>query len=403
MAVNFSEIYPANKNDSIFNFNQEDAVSLSTADLIASVNCHTRLDDPLREGISVGGIIECLYASASENDQDCIDLLVHFAAGEGEVADAAQFKLCQIVSWCEDDRLCRVASDKMAVTVANQEERIKAARATRDSCQSLLMLQESPLPNQDSASQNQSKPTIYADVDRKAKLLFAATVRVGNENNHADGVPGIIRDKVKALDSSKQAPGWFSPKGGVFSPISSDKIRDLDNFIRYDVAGDGSCLFRAIFASGADKDLSWAKCDKERVRAQLAEQGENQAKVKNAIAQACNNQHIRDEDISPRLKEALFSGDASVANRLFNETIASGKFSYYTPDGILLALGLKPKEKTRQDEHFLQLLCDVICENIVVGFGATVINNLDKPNGAEIYLFRRNEHYSLIAPKNYFS
>lgn len=306
--------------------------------------------------------LDKLFKLAKDNNYDSIELLQNIALGEGEIADYAQHKLCQILFRCDGGSY-------------------KAASSVRSLCQNLIIDYSNTLINYD----------FLAD---HPKILLIASAKIEGEEMKPDAIPQTIRSRVVRFDSQKEKPQWWSdnsPKNGVFYISGSDLITSNIFLVRkYSLPDDGACQFRAAFIL-RDKNANWLNASKEDILIEVS-------KNKNLIIDGINESvsYLKNIIPVPAWFEDFFA-KSDFANIIYKATIESGDFTLYSPHGIALAIE-EVMELSDEEHAFLTLLADNIGDSLNKQFNLALSANTGSAYAEHIH----GNHYNIVAPIDFF-
>lgn len=248
------------------------------------------------DGVSVKEHLDSVYHRAKNNCCESLELLQNIALGKGEIATLAQDYLCRIV--CQDE--------------GGSAHVAKRARAQ---CQSLI----TDFPQWINTTFLQDRFT----------LLFIAGTYLKDEGPHADNIPALVKEKIVRLDHFPVKPKWYTPQHGTFDAVDYATFSDNNRQLRYALPQDGACQFRAALML-RDRNENWLDVDKSIILQEIKTtdwEPKIQMAIKNAIT-----------GMSELYGYFPVSDGESVDAIIYNNTIASGDFSLYSPQAVRDAL-----------------------------------------------------------------
>lgn len=248
------------------------------------------------DGLSVKQHLDSVYHQAKNNCGESLELLQNIALGKGEVATLAQDHLCRIV--CQDEG--------GTADVAQQ---------ARAQCQSLITDFPQWINN-----------TFLQD---RFTLLFIAGTHLKDEGPCVDNIPALVKEKIMQLDGLPIKPKWYTPQQGTFDAVDYATFNHNNGQLRYALSEDGACQFRAALMLH-DRDESWLDVDKSVILREIENNGW-EPKIHAAINNAIENMG--------EIYGYLSMSDGECVDALiYNNTIANGEFTLYSPQAVREAL-----------------------------------------------------------------
>lgn len=324
--------------------------------VVAESPLHCRND----EGGTIKEHLDTVYHHATNNCYESIELLQNLAMGKGEVAMLAQEYLCRIV--CQDEGIAT-----------------EVAQKARAMCQSLLI--DFPQWVNDDYLQD------------RFKLLFVAGAHIKEEGLNLDNIPALVKEKITQVDSLPVKPKWYTPQEGRFNAIDYATFSEDDRQLRYSLPEDGACQFRAALML-RDQSERWLNVDKKYILREIKNNGW-ESKIQTAIKNAV-------ERMGEIYQYYPVTQGETVEKLIYNDTIANGAFTLYSPHAIRDAL---PKElrKINQAKNGNDTLSEmtpeqwenfsnIISEHLIIQLGINVHNGMVPYAECNI----EQAHYSVI-------
>lgn len=295
------------------------------------------------DGITVKQHLDSVYHQATSHCCESLELLQNIALGKGEVATLAQDYLCRIV--------CQVGGGTA-----------DAAQKARAQCQSLITDFPQWINN-----------TFLED---RFTLLFIAGTHLKDEESGVDNIPALVKEKIMQLDHLPIKPKWYTPQQGTFEAVDYTTFNDNNRQLRYALPRDGACQFRAALML-RDRNENWLDVDKSVILREIQDNGW-EPKIHRAIKNAIVNMG----EIYGYFPEA--KGEC-VDVMIYNNTIANGDFTLYSPQAVREALPetlRKIQHREDGDEYWSDMSIEqwenfthLISENLTHQLGINVCNS----------------------------
>lgn len=264
--------------------------------LISAVIEGTPLHCNSGDGVSVKEHLDSVYHRVKNNCCESLELLQNIALGKGKIATLALDYICRIV--CQDeDGTANVAKKASAL------------------CQSLITDFPQWINN-----------TFLQD---RFTLLFIAGTRLKDEGPFADNIPALVKEKIMQLDHLPVKPKWYTPHQGVFDAVNYTTFNDNNRQLRYALPQDGACQFRAALML-QDRNENWLEVDKSIILQEIKTtdwESKIQLAIKSAIA-----------SMGEIYGYFPVADGECVDAMIYNNTIANGYFTLYSPLGVREAL-----------------------------------------------------------------
>ncbi|WP_224717961.1 hypothetical protein [Pectobacterium versatile] len=327
--------------------------------LLNAVSDQCTLNHRLKDGCTVRESLEALYALAKLNHRESIELLLNIAMGQGETASYTQQSLCKIVSRKDDAPY-------------------EAARTVREGCQNAII---------DFNGKN-----LGFNANENPKIVFASGKKLSDDEDMAQTIPVAVQEEIQNLNDATIKPAWFEASENHYfdEQVKFDDILAKDDYLKYTLPSDGACQFRAMLML-RDNNTQWLHASKDEIAEAIPRND-----VLTAIEHALNQLVDKAGMPIPRKFAAFFESE-NFASSIYQETIASGNFTLYSPEGINSSISNIKIAPDSEESTFLEIFADIIGKNINEIF--QVETNPDSP----AYATLKEVHYNVIAHKDQFS
>ncbi|WP_440864138.1 hypothetical protein [Symbiopectobacterium purcellii] len=241
------------------------------------------------DGTTIKQHLDSVYHRAKNNCCESIELLQNIALGKGEIATLTQDYLWRIV--CQDD-----------------DGAANVAKKARAQCQSLITDFPQWINN--------------AFLQDRFALLFIAGTHLKDEEPCTDNIPALVKEKIMDLDRLPVKPKWYTPEQGTFDAVDYATFNDNNRQLRYVLPEDGACQFRAALML-RDRNENWLEVDKSVILQEIKTtdwEPKIQMAIKNAIA-----------NMGEVYGYSPVTDGESVEAIIYNNTIANGAFTLYSP------------------------------------------------------------------------